>query len=488
MDIAADATAAWVGDPPIRWTSYIRQSPTPPQHAFLYLDQKESLYGGAAGGGKSSALLAAALQYVDVPGYSALLLRRTFRDLNQPDALIARSKEWLTATDATWNANDSRWTFPSGASLTFGYLDHEDDKLQYQGAAFQFVGFDELTQFSETQYTYLFSRCRRPKMPADATAEQRRMREGLSKVPLRVRAASNPGGPGHEWVKARFGIYREEGDERTAPLVCHRADWPAGRIFIPARLQDNPHLDQDSYIENLDELDHHTRAQLLDGDWDDRPPGDLFRREWFEIVDRAAEGCRWVRFWDLAATEPTDSNPDPDWTVGLRLGSHPNGDFYVEHIERLRGRPATVETAIVEASDRDGMGTTVWIEQEPGSSGKNTIDHYERTVLTARAVKGLRSTGSKAERARVVSAKAEKGRIKLIRSKWNLPFLDELEAFTETDEHAHDDQVDALTGGYIALVGHAGTASTTAYRASPDEPIHKTGDLVLRGERYRDKE
>ncbi len=366
------ADAAWVGDPPIRLTKYIRQSPTPPQHAFLFCDHvQEILYGGAAGGGKSSALLAAALQYVDVPGYSALLVRRTFRDLNQPDALIPRSKEWLSSTDARWNDNDHRWTFPSGATLTFGYLQHEDDKLQYQGAAFQFVGFDELTQFTETQYTYLFSRCRRPRAGTSSAL--------LAEVPLRVRAASNPGGPGHEFVRQRFGIYRNDEDAPDAPLICHRPDWPQKRIFIPAALRDNPHLDAESYVENLDELDHHTRRQLLDGDWDSKPPGDLFRREWFEIVDELPDGpVQWVRFWDMAATEPSERNPDPDWTVGLKLGRTRDNVFYVADVRRLRGTPGRVREAIKQAAREDGPAVAIRMEQEPGSSGKTAIDGYVR--------------------------------------------------------------------------------------------------------------
>jgi predicted phage terminase large subunit-like protein len=484
--VATDA--AWVGEPPIRLTRYVRQSPEPPQHAFLFIDHiREALYGGAAGGGKSSALLAAALQYVDVPGYSALLLRRTFRDLNQPDALIPRSKEWLSGTDATWNDNDHRWTFPSGATLTFGYLAHEDDKLQYQGAAFQFVGFDELTQFTETQYTYLFSRCRRPRIPDDASDDQRARLERLSQVPLRVRAASNPGGPGHDWVKARFGIYREDGDPADMPLVCHRPGWPAQRVFIPARLADNPHLDEESYVGNLEELDHHTRRQLLDGDWDSRPPGDLFRREWFEIVDTIPDGCKWLRYWDLAATEPSEANPDPDWTVGLRLGKHPNGTYYVEDVARLRKRPDGVETAARAAAERDGTGTAVWVEQEPGSSGKAIVEHWVRDVLPGRAVKGLRSTGSKFDRARVVSSKAEHGLIKLKRGTWNSAFLNELEAFTETDDHAHDDQVDALSGGYQAHASVGEAESAPIPGRGTREPVVVRGDLVLKGDRYVDK-
>jgi predicted phage terminase large subunit-like protein len=443
----------------------------PPQQAFLLLGDmgvREALYGGAAGGGKSDALLMAALQYVDVPGYAALLLRRTFPDLNQADALIPRSKEWLSGTDARWNENEHRWYFPSGATLTFGHLQHEDDKLQYQGAAFQFVGFDELTQFTETQYTYLFSRLRRL--------------EG-SGIPIRMRAASNPGGPGHEWVKQRFGLYRAEG-ELSGPLVCQRPGWNRDRIFIPARLSDNPSLDQREYVASLMELDSTTREQLLNGDWDVREPGSLFRREFFEVIDQAPEGCRWVRHWDLAATEPTRANPDPDFTAGLRMGRHPSGYWVIQDVGRTRERPEAVEKLIRHKAGADGRATTVSIEQEPGSSGKATIAHYQRTVLHEFEVRGLRSTGSKEERARPVSAKAEAGLVKLVRGPWINAFLDEVEVFPS---EAHDDQVDAMSGAFIQLAG-APTVTREQYMESEQEPVTRKGDLTLVGEKYIDKE
>jgi hypothetical protein len=216
------------------------------------LHKLEVFYGGAAGGGKTDLLLRAALQFVDFPGYKALLLRRTYPELAQPGGLIDRAHEWL-AGRARWNEQKHRWTFPSGAVLEFGYLHRSTDKFRYQGSEFDFIGFDELTHFDEPDYLYLFSRLRR--------------REG-SPIPPRMRGASNPGGRGHRWVKRRF-IERKPDPENPedTPEKC------AERVFIPAKLTDNPGIDQDAYRASLAQLDTETRAQLLDGDWDAREPG-----------------------------------------------------------------------------------------------------------------------------------------------------------------------------------------------------------------------
>ena len=159
---------------------YIPHKPFDNQIDFLTYDAEELLYGGQAGGGKSNCLLMSALQYVDRPNYSALLLRRTYQDLSQPGAIMSRAKDWLSGfKEVNWNNQTKTFTFPSGATLSFGYLSHDNDLDQYQGAEFQFVGFDELTQFTEKQYTYLHSRLRKLKN---------------SDVPLRMRAGTNPGG------------------------------------------------------------------------------------------------------------------------------------------------------------------------------------------------------------------------------------------------------------------------------------------------------
>ena len=224
------------------------------------------LYGGAAGGGKSDAILMAALEYVDVPGYSALILRRDFQRLALAGAIMDRSKEWLKTSTASWNEQQKRWTFPSGAKISFGYIDHPDDRFRYASAEYQFIGWDELTEFRLTDdesnpYTFLFSRLRKTRELDQAAASA-----GLGPVPLRVRSASNPGNIGHAWVKRRFlsgdaATAIERGDGRVF-------DGPEGRRFVPAAIRDNPALDPDEYERQLSHLPPVTRARLMRGNWD----------------------------------------------------------------------------------------------------------------------------------------------------------------------------------------------------------------------------
>ena len=406
---------------------YIPHCPTVRQQATLDLDQREVLYGGAAGGGKTDLLLMAALLFVEVRQYAAVIFRRTFAQLSRADGLLARAQEWLAPTDAkpaeTVNGFPTRWDFPSGAVLEFEHMQHESDKFNHQGAAYDFIGFDELTQFSESQYRYLFSRLRRL--------------EG-STIPPRVRSTSNPGGVGHDWVQTRWAIPRE-----TVPLA-HVG--PKGRVFIPAKLADNPHLDRAAYVESLMELDPVTREQLLNGDWSVRDQGGVLRREWFEIVDAApARPERKVRYWDMAATEQKPG-ADPDWTVGCLL-SKQGGTYYVEDVRRFRRDPAAVEAIVCQTADLDGRGTKVVLEQEPGSSGKTVIAAYLR-ALAGFTVSGDRVTGSKTSRAGPFASQAQAGNVKLVRGAWIADFLDECDAFPGG---AHDDQVDAASGAFTEL-------------------------------------
>jgi len=403
-------------------TKYIIHEPHEKQTAFLLLDVLEAMYGGAAGGGKSDALLMAALQYVDEPDYAAILFRKSFADLALPGALIDRSKEWLTGfDDVRWHDREKTWYFPSGATLTFGYLENENDKYRYASSEFQFIGFDELTQLTEDNYRFLFSRLRRLKK---------------SKIPLRVRAASNPGNLGHEWVKQRFLI---EGPEK-------------GRVFIPADIDDNPYLNADEYDVSLQQLDHITREQLRWGNWDITREGNMFKKSWFPIVDTLPKTFKKIRYWDLAATEITNANKRKkrraDTTVGLKM-IESGGVFIIEDVIKVKQTPKDVEDLIRKTAERDGKAVQIGIEQEPGASGIYTLDHYKRNVLKGFIVKEGEARVNKVVRAQPASAAAERGLIQLYKGDWNESFLNEAEAFPSFG--VEDNQIDTLSGAYANL-------------------------------------
>lgn len=218
---------------------------TDKQVQFIQSTQDEVLFGGAAGGGKSYAQLkdawAKAIQY---PGIKQLLLRRTFPELKR--SLILTSMQIFDTKMAKYNESDKKWRLNNGSIIEFGYCDSESDVMQYQSAEYDLIRFDELTHFSEFQYTYLISRIR-----------------GANKFPKQIKSSTNPGGIGHSWVKRRFIDNKE-------PLKEYEDDLGRKSVFIPARVQDNTYLMQADplYIKRLEQLPEAQKKALLYGEWD----------------------------------------------------------------------------------------------------------------------------------------------------------------------------------------------------------------------------
>ena len=450
--------------------------PTARQEAFLLLKDKEVFFGGAAGGGKSVAILMAALQYADVPGYSALVLRPSLTELQLAGGLIELAHEWLAGSKARWSGDTKTWRFPGrgrggagGSMLTFGYLADAGDVSRYAGSSYSFLGFDELTRFDETHYRRMFRVLRQP---TDGGASAASDGTTLASVPPRVRATSNPGGPGHGWVKDRF----INPETRLSDVV-----------YLPSRVADNPYLDTPTYMATLAELPTAERERLMHGDWEIPDDGELFRRDWIQLIDAhhvpPAE-MRVVRYWDLAATEPSPANRDPDWTVGLRLEFHrETGEHFITDIVRERRGPGAIEELVRATAERDGSDVAIHIEQEPGAAGVQAADRYKRQVLAGYTVKVERVTGDKATRATPVAAAAENGLVKLVRSRHATPFLDELSAFPHGK---HDDCVDALSGAHAAIPRHGGMIVMSVPQGHVGHPLDAAMNASSTGRLHRD--
>ena len=265
-----------------------------PQTDFLAAGEREVLYGGSAGGGKSYAMLADPLRYMGHPSFSGLLLRHTTEELRE---LIFKSQELYPKIwkGIKWSERKMQWLAPSGARLWLSYLDRDDDVLRYQGLAFSWIGFDELTQWA-TPFAWNYMRSR--------------LRSVSHDLPVYMRATTNPGGRGHGWVKKMFidpapaGKSFEAQDIETGEVLRYpEGHSKAGkalfkRRFIPARLMDNPYLaEQGDYEAMLLSLPEQQRRQLLEGDWDIKEGAAFteFNRD-IHVVEPYTIPNNWVKF------------------------------------------------------------------------------------------------------------------------------------------------------------------------------------------------
>jgi len=236
-----------------------------PQTEFLAAPEREVLYGGAAGGGKTFSLIVDPLRYCNNSNMNGLILRRTNDELRE---IIHKSQELYPKAfpGAKWMEKKSQWTFPSGARIWMTYLEQEKDVLRYQGQAFTYIGFDELTQYP-TPYAWDYLRSR--------------LRTADPSLPVFMRGTTNPGGPGHGWVKKMFidPAPANEAFWATDITTGNTLKYPKGhtkeneplfkRKFIPAKLMDNPFLyEQGDYEAMLLSLPETQRRQLLEGSWD----------------------------------------------------------------------------------------------------------------------------------------------------------------------------------------------------------------------------
>ena len=428
-----------------------------PQTDFLRSGADIVFYGGAAGGGKTYAILMEPLYDVHNPDFGAVVFRRTTKQVTSEGGL------WDTATDlyspmgVKANQNDLTQRFPSGAKVTFAHMEHEKNRLDWQGSQIPLICFDELTHFTWKQFVYMLSRNR-----------------STSGAKSRIRATLNPD-PDHwvrrwiDWwiddngyaIKERSGVVRYfviEGDDVIwADSVeelkkDNESRIPKSFTFIASSLQDNKILMESDpqYLANLMAMTRVERAQLLDGNWNIRATaGTYFKRSDFEVVEAAPKAVKIVRAWDQAGTKKKQNDSsDPDWTAGVKISKGADGYFYVEAVDRFRDDPGVVDRRIKNTASNDGKGVTVRLAQDPGQAGKSQ-KHHQTTMLAGYDVTSRSISGDKETRAKPFSSQVSAGNVRIVRGKWNEDFLLELESFPEG---SHDDQVDAASDAFDELV------------------------------------
>lgn len=350
------------------------------------------------------------------------------------------------------------WEWPQHhTSVRFYHLQREEDKQHWQGSQLDYIGFDELTHFEESQFFYLLSRARST--------------HGVK--PL-IRATTNP--DPDSWVKRFLAPWVD--DEYPDPAASGEVRWfyrdgeeivwirkPSDRpdfiprdechsvTFIAAMLDDNPALmaSDPGYRGRIAAMPLRDRIILSGGRgaWSIRLDGNMFKRHWFEIVDAApAEVAQVVRRWDLAGTEPRKGYSDPDYTAGVKMARTANGVVYVLDCILERQSSAGVKALVRQTAALDGDECPIRMVQDPGQAGKGQLHDFV-TALAGYDVRGEPETGDKVTRAKPFSAQAEVGNVKLVRGAWNEAWLNQLCGFP--NNRLHDDAVDASAGAYLEL-------------------------------------
>jgi predicted phage terminase large subunit-like protein len=396
-----------------------------------------------------------------------------------PGGLWDESQNLYGLADGKANQTLHEWRWPQyRAKIKMASMQYEADRLAWQGSQLTSIAFEELTHFTSEQFFYMFSRNR-----------------GKCNAPKQIRATTNP--DADSWVKIFLAPWVDpEYDGPGGPARSGEIRWfvrdggvitwlPKGKYhpdavsvtFIAASIFDNPALlDVDpSYLSALKALPTVERQRLLYGDWSARDTGSFFKRDWFPPIDAAppsSEIAKAVRYWDLAATEPSESNKDPDWTVGVKVAKLKDDSYVVLDMRRERYSSAKVEGLIRTTAEQDGHEVYVYMEQEPGASAKNVIDYYRRKVLAGYSFTGIKTDKNKEVRARPVASQAEGRNIKYVHGHWNDAMLSELEAFPT--KGVHDDVVDALSGAMEQLFFRS-AAAYLGYAEQYVEALKKQG-------------
>lgn len=438
-----------------------------PQTTFLSTSADIAVYGGAAGGGKTWAIIAEPLRHMNNPLFSAVIFRRTYPMITSEGGLWSESGKMYPLLGAKPRLTDLKWTFPSKMTVRFAQLQHEEDKHNWQGSQIPFIGFDELTHFTENQFFYLLSRNRsmcgvKPYVRAtcnpDATSWVKRFLAPWIDQFSPIKAESGQllwmmrDGNQIKWYESQQAAIDD--NQHLMDLGVDPAVLVKSVTFIRSTIYDNRILlkENPEYLGNLLSLPLVERMRLLNGDWDVLPEaGKIFDRGWFAKVNPEdvptgnADHPAWdVRFWDFAASVQKTKGDDPDWTVGTRMRKVRN-TYYVMDVVRFRATPGDIETRVREVATRDGMHVPVRWEEEGGSSGKIASRHLVQELAGFDA-RGIRPQGDKVTRAMPLAAQSEIQNVKVVTAGWNEQWLTELHHFPDAD---HDDCVDSASGAFM---------------------------------------
>lgn len=443
-----------------------------PQEMFLSSPADIVIYGGAAGGGKTYGLLLSALRYKNVPGFGCTIFRRNYNQIFSEGGLWDEARDMYQGVrGAGQNLSRSRWVFRDRrgritSKVTFAHIERDDNLSNWQGAQICEIGFDELTHFSEKAFFYMLSRNRskcgvKPFVRATCNPD---VDSWVAKFiewwidpetgyPIQERSGKIRWFVRLEEV-VHWGDTREELWERFNLVTPEDRASPKSVTFIMSSVYDNQELLKvnPGYLANLKALPLIERERLLHGNWKIKAAAGLYfkRTQIGDILNvLPADVIQWVRCWDLAATEKTETG-DPAFTSGVLMGKRRNGRYIIADVINKQMSAADVRATIKHTAQQDlakYKRVRVRLPKDPGQAGKEQAESYIK-FLSGFDVVAVAETGSKEARAEPMAAQWQAGNFDILYGAWNDMYLDQLENFPESK---FKDMVDASANGFAEI-------------------------------------
>lgn len=453
------------------------------------------LCGGGAGGSKSFSCLLKALKYVQDKNARVLIVRETFPVLKLPGGLIDESKRLYPPWGAVFKVQASTWIFPNGAEIKFAPI--PQNIAEWQGLQATHILVDEAASQTEATILFLLGRLRGAHYLGHKNVTMTCNPDRNSFLYNWVEYCLDPDTgiprPGTEditryfvsvngilkWGDSPEQLYSEygEGKEFGVDFI------PKSFRFIPLTVYDNPVLlkNNPDYLGNLLNQDRVSQARFLHGSWTAKPSeSSYFNRDWVEMVDRVPNDIVMrVRSYDLAASEVSEQNRNPDYTAGVLLSRDKFGMYYIENVIRYRKQPDNVLREMVKTAHLDGLTVPVSIPKDPGQGGIAANRFYIANLtehgLIARSIVQSGHQG-KVHKFLPFSALAQAGLVKVVRDtpddRWNDEYFTELEQFTG-GRNEKNDQVDATSDGINQICRQMVLPNFTIPSLTQPSPIPK---------------
>lgn len=446
-----------------------------PQELFINSEADITIASGSAGSSKSYSILLRWFRYVDCPHSRGVIFRRTSTQLTSQGGLWEEAQALyrkVYGNKLKISIKHMKITFPSGASLQFSHYENEAAKEKFKGLQADYIAFDEATEFTEEMITYLRSRNR------NALAENHHK--------ACMVMATNPHCDSFLkdqiwwWLDPETGIPDPSKRGMTRYFVKQRdgsLDWyntreEAEKVYgkeedsgitsmcvIGSTVYDNPFISK-AYIGKLKELSRVEQDRLLHGSWTAREESaGYFKREWLTRVTHPnIKATHRVRAWDLAASEPSESYRDPDYTAGVLLSRDKDKVVTIEDVVRFRKKFLGVEEMVLQTAESDGRDVVISLPLDAGAGGNS----YAKTLQAKLAEKGftvrlIKPKLNKVLRFGPFAAMAEAGYVKYVTDdgraadeRWCELYLNELEQF-DGGRKGHDDMVDSTSDGFYLI-------------------------------------